>query len=593
MLSDLAFAFGCETASDIRLHYYAAADYTKNRKSGGIGKVDNSNGIKVQIMICDVQSYLIAMYYMLNFHKRENIILYWDEPTITLDLETYSHPIHYIIHTLWNENQIQNIVLSSATLPKQSFLEDLLNNFQTYFQNQDQNQDVETDDPEITYIVGYDDACARKSIRILGPNGEIIMPHSFFSTDSLEVMKQCLTHFHENPILLRYLDVYEIVTFITKLEEMNLIPDHVHIVEYFEFIQDLTLMNIKRYYLEVLRRGGKETYDSIPCSTTFGRMVSCDAITNEKTRFENSGKPLTRIHSVESVLKPIKKNVGSTSQIQLTTVDAHTLTDGPTIFLAENVEKLSKFYLQQSKIPPELLLQLELKLEKNRQLQKKLDTSTRNLQDSLGNEIYKEKKMEKESFTNSETRKIMQSVEDIRAQMVPIKMDSIYIPNTHSHQCLWVPGGHIVPNAFAPYLDELRVTEIMELDVDTQMKLLLLLGIGVFSGEQKDTNRENIAYMEIMKQLAQEQQLFLILASSDYIYGTNYQFCHAFLGKDLVNMTQQKILQAMGRVGRGSIQQDYTIRFRDLEFIRRLFLPENEEKTWEARNLCTLLHRRG
>jgi len=42
----VAFAFGCETANDIRLHYFSAKDYEINHKSGGIYKVDNSNGEK-------------------------------------------------------------------------------------------------------------------------------------------------------------------------------------------------------------------------------------------------------------------------------------------------------------------------------------------------------------------------------------------------------------------------------------------------------------------------------------------------------------------------------------------------------------------
>ena len=67
MKKRIAIAFGCETADDIRLHYYSASVYTTNKRSGGIGKVDNSVGDKVEIMICDVQSYLIAMRYMLAF----------------------------------------------------------------------------------------------------------------------------------------------------------------------------------------------------------------------------------------------------------------------------------------------------------------------------------------------------------------------------------------------------------------------------------------------------------------------------------------------------------------------------------------------
>jgi len=68
----------------------------------------------------------------------------------------------------------------------------------------------------------------------------------------------------------------------------------------------------------------------------------------------------------------------------------------------------------------------------------------------------------------------------------------------------------------------------------------------------------------------------MIIASSDYIYGTNYQFCHGFLSKDL-NLTQEKIIQAMGRIGRNNVQQTYTIRFRDDEQILKLFTSETDK----------------
>ena len=106
--------------------------------------------------------------------------------------------------------------------------------------------------------------------------------------------------------------------------------------------------------------------------------------------------------------------------------------------------------------------------------------------------------------------------------------------------------------------------------VDNAWKILLLMGIGVF------INHDNITYTEIMKRLADEQKLYMIIASSDYIYGTNYQFCHGFLSKDL-NLTQEKIIQAMGRIGRNNIQQTYTVRFRDDEQIMKLFTAETEK----------------
>ena len=69
----------------------------------------------------------------------------------------------------------------------------------------------------------------------------------------------------------------------------------------------------------------------------------------------------------------------------------------------------------------------------------------------------------------------------------------------------------------------------------------------------------------------------MIIATSDYIYGTNYQFDHSYLGKDLTLMSSEKIIQAMGRVGRNKISDQYTIRLRDNELIRKIFL-ENLDK---------------
>jgi hypothetical protein len=78
----------------------------------------------------------------------------------------------------------------------------------------------------------------------------------------------------------------------------------------------------------------------------------------------------------------------------------------------------------------------------------------------------------------------------------------------------------------------------------------------------------------------------MVIASTDYIYGTNYAFCHGFIGKDLTSMTQQKTLQAMGRIGRNNIQQDYTIRFRDDAMIQQLF--EKPADNLEAKNMRAL-----
>ena len=123
----------------------------------------------------------------------------------------------------------------------------------------------------------------------------------------------------------------------------------------------------------------------------------------------------------------------------------------------------------------------------------------------------------------------------------------------------------------------MKITDVMD-----YWKLLLLMGIGVFS-EHKSQR-----YIEIMKRMAQEQKLFMIIASSDYIYGTNYQFCHGYIGKDLNNMSQEKCVQAMGRVGRNKLQQTYSVRFRDNTLIHKLF--NREENKPEVINMNKLFN---
>ena len=108
----VAFAFGCASADDVRLHYFAAKEVTRNKKTGRIRKVDNSVGDNVQIMISDIKSYLPAMYYMISHFGSEDIITYWDEPTITMDYA--EHEFHKTIRKNWKENDIPTILQTSA-----------------------------------------------------------------------------------------------------------------------------------------------------------------------------------------------------------------------------------------------------------------------------------------------------------------------------------------------------------------------------------------------------------------------------------------------------------------------------------------------
>ena len=106
------------------------------------------------------------------------------------------------------------------------------------------------------------------------------------------------------------------------------------------------------------------------------------------------------------------------------------------------------------------------------------------------------------------------------------------------------------------------------------------MGIGVFDPIIKVDD-----YNDIMKELADQKKLLCIIAGSDYINGTNYQFYHAYLADDIININQETIIQAIGRVGRKEKNKTFTFRFRDNAIIKDLFIKGNNV---ESNNLNKL-----
>ena len=606
----IAFAFGCSGSEDVRLHYYAAAEVTRDWKSGSIRKVDNTVGHKVEIMICDIKSYLPAMYYMLSFNHAQNIITYWDEPTITMDYS--SHDFHSIIKKNWKENLIPNFVLSSATLPKLEELDETINDFKKRFNNAIVNN-----------IVSYD---CRKTIPLINNYGFIVMPH-LLSSDYNKV-KEVANHCQNNLTLLRYFDLKEASNFILYCENNNLIKSTAKIERNFESIDDITMSSIKLHYLKVLENVLPNTWNSIylamknqqekrikpnegidPKGNLIIKSHSIDSTNNSYVKSLNlSGQSIFRQTS-QQVAPPANSTNPPTSgncAIYVTTKDAYTLTDGPTIFLANNVEKIAQFCIQQANIPVKIMEDIMTKIDHNDIINQKIDEEQKELDCQLeklgktdkskddtkskGKGKTKSKADNEEAETNGTVIRLRQKIEQLRSMIQPASLSDIFIPNKLAHIGRWASSisESAVKSAFTSRIDEETVTSIMLLkNVAASWKVLLLLGIGVF------TNHESIEYTEIMKSLADKQYLYMIIADSDYIYGTNYQFCHGYLSKDM-ELTQEKIIQALGRIGRNNIQQDYSIRFRDDEQINTLFnsysafeKPEvvNMNKLFTSRNL--------
>ena len=565
----IAFAFGCKTADDIRLHYYSAVEFTKNYKSGGIYKVDNSVGTNVEIIICDVQSYITSMHYMLAFNDEKDIITYWDEPTITLDYE--EHNLHETIHNNWKENKISKVILSCATLPTRQELNPVFIDFKSKFEN-----------ARLYEITSYD---CKKSIPILNKSGYCVLPHYLYDkySDMLRAANYCNT----NKTLLRYFDLNEIINFVEHIEKM--LPDD-YVESYFgDNIENITMNKIKEFYLEILLNMEENTYTKV--YDYFKKNKKNKFQNNEIVRSKsfnhdttNTNLELRRTKSVFE-LKNDKKATG-TGGILATTADAYTFTDGPTIYLTDEIDKIGQFYIQQTKIESSVFTNMMNKINSNKEKIEKIE-KIENLLKSEETDSSKDdsdkieytKKSEHGKLSN-ESIKLVEEMNSLRKRLYLITLDPIYSPNTVPHQKLWAPNGDIIENAFVSELGEENTKLLMDLNIENEYKVLLLLGIGTFK------YHSNKKYMEMMKDLADKQRLFMIIASTDYIYGTNYQFCHGFIGRDLQTVTQQKLLQALGRIGRNNIQQDYTIRFRDDNLIKLIFTKQ--ENNIEARNLCAL-----
>jgi hypothetical protein len=421
---------------------------------------------------------------------------------------------------------------------------------------------------------------------------------------------KCATFCDENKTILRYFDLHEIIRFIEYIDENDLIDESYNIDSYFQSgIQDITMDSLKNYYIEVLKRIHEENWSTIYTYMKTTQIKKYSEGTIRKTTSVDSAISSASIVTDTSVFRrlnstsnipPEKSHSASSSGILITTSDAHTLTDGPTIFLCEDVKKIGNFYIQQSNISNTVFQGILQKITNNNDIMARIkviegliaEKQAKVFDDTAKNQksgqLIQKSNSHKDTSTESkesdkmnvDTEKFMAEIVTLRKEIRRVSLDPVYVPNTKPHQEKWAPNGSIIESAFVPNIDEVTAKTIMLLEIDNNLKVLLLLGIGMF------LENANIHYMEIMKQLADAQRLFIIIASSDYIYGTNYQFCHGFIGKDLTNMTQQKTLQAMGRIGRNNIQQDYSVRFRDDDMIKNLLKTPDHNR--EAINMCTL-----
>ena len=515
----IAFAFGCETPDDVRLHYFAVKDCVRDRRTGGIRKVDNSKGELVEIMICDIKSYVSAMCYMLAFNEPKDMVMYWDEPTISLDYE--DHELHGIIQKTWNENVIPNIVLSSATLPNAHEINRVISDYKAKHM-----------DGEVVSIVSND---CRRTIPILNKENRIEMPH--FIYESYDELLECIQYCKNKSTMYRYLDVSEILKVIKYVNEKVNISERYTLKQYFQTIEEVTVESIKTYYLTLLSKIPREEWSRI-------------------------------YEEWQRMREPMYANT-----IRMVTEDAYTITHGPAIYLTDEIDKITTYCIKSIKLPSRVVEELMGSIYYNNELLDKIRQMEKDIEDGLKKDEDKEKKIIADRV-DPLIREKMRELTKVRNEIKTIELDPLYVPNTREHFNNWTSDiNQSYKDLHIPKIENKIIEKIMLIpDVKDSWKVLLMMGIGVFCKHESQT------YVDIMKELADQQCLYMIVASTDYIYGTNYQFCHAYLGKDLEGATQEKIIQAMGRVGRGAFQHTYSLRFRNNEMIKKLFKEEKDKK---------------
>jgi hypothetical protein len=461
------------------------------------------------------------------------------------------HEFHALIKENWTENIVPNVVLSSATLPQESEMAPTIMDFRARFSG-----------AEVQSIVSHD---CQKTITLVNKDGYVQLPHLMF--EQYEDMRASAAHCRAYKTLLRYFDLREVVKFIAHVNEGQLWTSSRYAVEqHFSDIADINMTNIKAYYLELLENVQADRWPAI---------------------WAHFQSQRTRMHA---------------SNVNLTAQDAHTLTCGPTLFLANDVEKIARFALQIAQIPDCVMDDLMEIIDHNNGIKDAMEALERQVEDAMeegtndkdkdgGTNKDKDKKNNKKMDDmrfSPEVKRLQEKIDELRRQVKWGALNDMFVPNRAEHLKRWAPqlteDAISAANPFTSHVEPEDVERIMVLPIENIWKVLLMMGIGVMT-EHSNSNK---TYTEIMKDLAQNQRLYLIIASTDYIYGTNYQFCHGYLGRDLSDISQEKIIQALGRIGRNKLQQEYSIRFRDDVHLLKIFQASAVAKP-EVVNMARLL----
>ena len=106
--------------------------------------------------------------------------------------------------------------------------------------------------------------------------------------------------------------------------------------------------------------------------------------------------------------------------VQITTKGANTLTDGPTIFITQDTDKIAKFCLQLAKIPKETMTKIMINIDFNNDLSDKITVMEKKFDDGTKEDEEKEKKMADGRYSD-EMKKLLREIKDAKEMLDELK----------------------------------------------------------------------------------------------------------------------------------------------------------------------------
>ena len=205
-----------------------------------------------------------------------------------------------------------------------------------------------------------------------------------------------------NKTLLRYVDLDECISFIEYVNKKKIYRKDVFNVDnYFVEIEDITIDSIKIYYLILLKNIIPEEWKKVYIFLTKKRV----------RKYESTA--------------------------YITTRDAYTLVNGPTIYLTNDIDKIAVFCIQNMKFPDNIIKNISDTIAKNGEINKKIAILEKNYEDGLNKEDMKDNKLANDRGIPNELRQLKSKIESFKNMIRTVSLDDMYIPNKKDHLLIY------------------------------------------------------------------------------------------------------------------------------------------------------------